>query len=312
VEARAIGRELRRLRALNLIGGHWQQAGGAREGDSINPANGREVGAYAAGGAADARQAIDAARRAFERGGLSRDPLRRAVLLLRWADRLAKRGDLAHLLTLENGKVLAQSQHEIATAIACLRHHARTLMKAAAGAAPPDAARPAGVVAVLVSWHAPVALLIASLAPALAAGCCAVVRPARQSAQVAAAVVGELAAVEGLPSGVVNLVSEAGQEVTPELVASGGVDIVCQRDAHGALGQHMDRRRGKGTAAGTRASQRPHSRQPARLAGAGRRQHASRPCGARRAVRLPDCAEPIERRCRRQQGVATPAEPLPG
>jgi acyl-CoA reductase-like NAD-dependent aldehyde dehydrogenase len=227
VEARAIGREAGRLRALNLIGGQWQQAGGAREGDSINPANGRELGAYAAGGAADARQAIGAARRAFERGGLSPDPGRRAVLLLRWAERLARRGDLAHLLTLENGKVLAQSQHEIATAIGCLRHHARALMKAAAGAAPADAAQPAGVVAVLASWHAPVALLIASLAPALAAGCCAVVRPARQSAQVAAAVVGELAAVEGLPSGVVNLVSEAGQEVTRELVASGSVDIVC-------------------------------------------------------------------------------------
>jgi acyl-CoA reductase-like NAD-dependent aldehyde dehydrogenase len=60
-------------------------------------------------------------RGAFERGGLSPDPVQRAVLLLRWADRLAKRGDLAHLLTLENGKVLAQSQHEICTAIACLR-----------------------------------------------------------------------------------------------------------------------------------------------------------------------------------------------
>jgi acyl-CoA reductase-like NAD-dependent aldehyde dehydrogenase len=218
---------VRSLRALNLIGGQWQQAAGAREGDSINPANGREVGTYSAGGAADARQAIDAARRAFERGGLSPNPRQRAVVLLRWADRLAKRHDLAYLLTLENGKVLAQSQHEISAAIACLRHHACALMKAADGAPASTASQPAGVVAILVSWDAPAASLVASLAPALAAGCCAVVKPARQSVQVVAALVRELGAVEGLPSGVVNLVSEAGQEVTRELVASSGVDIVC-------------------------------------------------------------------------------------
>lgn len=232
MEARAVGLAVERLRALNLIGGHWQHAGGAREGDSINPATGRELGIFAAGGAADARQAIGEARRAFERGGLSPDPAQRALLLLRWADRLLKRRDLAHLLTLENGKVLAQSQHELSTAIACLRHHAGELMKAADGARAPAASQPAGVVAILVSWHAPVASLIASLVPALAAGCCAVVRPARQSAQVAAAVIGELGAVEGLPSGVVNLVSEAGQEVTRELVASRSVDIVCFTGSH--------------------------------------------------------------------------------
>ncbi|WP_182915865.1 aldehyde dehydrogenase family protein [Massilia cavernae] len=224
MEARAIKPEVHRLRAQNLVGGQWQPAGGAREGDSINPANGREIGGFAAGAAADARQATDAARLAFERGGLSHDPARRAELLLRWAERLEKRGDLAHLLTLENGKVLAQSRHEIATAIACVRHHAGQLLQpaAASGAAPA-----AGVVAILVPWHAPVALLVASLAPALAAGCCAVVKPARQSAQVTAAVIGELAAVEGLPAGVVNLVSETGQEVARELVASRGVDVLC-------------------------------------------------------------------------------------
>ena len=224
MEARTLKREVHRLRAQNLIGGHWQPAGGAREGDSINPANGREIGSFAASGTADARQAIDAARRAFERGGLARDPAQRAALLLRWADRLARGGYLAHLLTLENGKVLAQSRHEIATAIACLRLHARQLLQGASWGA---SLQPAGVVAIVVPWHAPVALLVASLAPALAAGCSAIVRPAPQSAQVSAAVIGELAALEGLPSGVVNLVSETGQEVARELVASRGVDILC-------------------------------------------------------------------------------------
>ena len=228
MEAGAPAGAVPRLRALNLIGGHWLAADAAREGDSINPANGREIGRFAAGEAADARQAIDAARRAFERGSLSRDPAQRAALLLRWADRLARRGDLAYLLTLENGKVLAQSRQEIAAAIARLRHEAGKLLQAAgAGTISASVSQPAGVVAILVPWDAPVALLVASLAPALAAGCSAVVKPARQCAQIIAAVIGELAAVEGLPQGVVNVVSETGHQVAGELVASRDVDILC-------------------------------------------------------------------------------------
>ncbi len=224
MQARTLKREVQRLRAQNLIGDQWHPAGGAREGDSINPANGREIGTFAAGAANDARQAVDAARRAFERGGLSRDPAQRAALLLGWADRLARGAYLAPLLTLENGKVLAQSHHEIASAIACLRQHAQQLLQGDSWLA---ALQPAGVVAIFVPWHAPVALLVASLAPALAAGCSAVIKPAPQSAQVSAAVIGELAALEGLPSGVINLVSETGQEVARELVASRSVDILC-------------------------------------------------------------------------------------
>lgn len=227
MEARALGTAGRRLRALNLIGGQWQPASGAREGDSINPANGREIGAFAASGTADAMHAIEAARRAFEGGGLSPDPSRRAALLLRWADRLAGRGDLAQLLTLENGKVLAQSRQEIAAAVACVRRCAAQLEH---GVAP--ATQPAGVVAIIVPWHAPVASLVAWLAPALAAGCAAVVKPARQAAQVSAAVIAELAAVEGVPCGVVNLVSETGQDVARELVASRQVDMLCFTGSH--------------------------------------------------------------------------------
>ena len=222
MEARAIGTSATRLRALNLIGGQWQPASGAREGDSINPANSREIGTFAASGAADAMQAIEAARRAFEAGGLSRDPALRAGLLLRWADRLAGRDDLAQLLTLENGKVLAQSRQEIAAAVACLRQYAAQLRH---GVSP--AMHAAGVVAIIVPWHAPVASLVAWLAPALAAGCAAVVKPARQSAQVSAAVIAELAAVDGMSCGVVNLVLETGQEVARELVASRQVDVLC-------------------------------------------------------------------------------------
>jgi betaine-aldehyde dehydrogenase len=86
--------------------------------------------------------------------------------------------------------------------------------------------QPAGVVGMIVAWHAPVALLVGALAPALAAGCTVVVKPAPQCAQVIAAVIGELAALDGFPAGVVNLVCETGHEAAKELVASPEVDIV--------------------------------------------------------------------------------------
>lgn len=210
-----------RLRAQNLIGGAWQGAAGARTGDSINPADCREIGSYAASGAVDARQAIAAARRAFDAGGLAPEPPRRAALLLAWANRLAAHPGLAQLLTLENGKVLAQAQAEVDYALACLRAHAGQLLNG-------EVSGPAaGVVAILPPAHAPVAVLMAALAPALAAGCTVIVTPARQSAQVTAAVLAELMAVGSVPAGVVNLVLEAGREVARELVASHGVEVVC-------------------------------------------------------------------------------------
>lgn len=66
-----------------------------------------------------------------------------------------------------------------------------------------------------------------SLAPALAAGCTAVIRPARQCAQIVTAVIAELTSLEGMVPGVVNLVTESGQEVARELAASSSVDVLC-------------------------------------------------------------------------------------
>lgn len=217
------------LCALNLIDGQWQAAAGARGGDSINPATGIEIGWFTASGAADAQQAIGAARRAFELGCWPHKPALRRALLLRWADRLAARADLARLLTVENGKVLAQSRWEIVAAIALVRRCARLAGRAGEGALDGE---PAGVVGIIVPWHAPVMLLVAALAPALAAGCTVVIKPAPQSVQVIAAVIGELAALDGLPGGVVNLVCESAHEAARELVASPGVDVLRFAGSH--------------------------------------------------------------------------------
>jgi acyl-CoA reductase-like NAD-dependent aldehyde dehydrogenase len=85
---------------------------------------------------------------------------------------------------------------------------------------------PAGVAAIIVPWNGPVLLLIRSLAPALCAGCTAVVKPAPQTTLVTAAVLRELAEIARMPRGAVNLVGETGHAAAEYLVASDEVDVI--------------------------------------------------------------------------------------
>ena len=221
------------LTARNYIGGQWQGAPGGATGESRNPADGSVIGAYAASGAQDARQAIAAARQAFETSLWPHDARLRQMVLWQWADRLEKRQELAALLTQENGKVLAQSRGEMAAAISEIRYYAGLtrhmpghFMEVEPGAYSATLREAAGVAGLIIPWNAPVVLLIRSLAPALAAGCTTVIKPAHQTAQITAEVLRELAAIESLPRGVLNLVLERGSEVAQELVASNEVDVL--------------------------------------------------------------------------------------
>ncbi|HWH82116.1 MAG TPA: aldehyde dehydrogenase family protein, partial [Burkholderiaceae bacterium] len=167
--------------ALNLIDGRWQPALAGAWGERANPADGRYLGRHAAGGRADAQAAIDAARRAFERIDWAQDARRRQMVMLRWADRLEARAEeLARLLTLENGKVLAQARGEMAGAISEIRYYAGLarylpghVFEVEPGCFSTLLKEPAGVAGIIVPWNAPVVLLIRSLTPALAAGCTA-------------------------------------------------------------------------------------------------------------------------------------------
>jgi len=221
------------LNALNYIDGQWQGAAGGASGESRNPADGSVIGTYAASGVAEARAAIVAARQAFETSLWSHDARLRQMVLLQWADRLERRAELAALLTQENGKVLAQSRGEMAGAISEIRYYAGLtrhmpghFMEVEPGAYSATLREAAGVAGLIIPWNAPVVLLIRSLAPALAAGCTVVVKPAHQTAQITTQVLRELAAVESLPRGVLNLVLENGSAVAQELVASGEVDVL--------------------------------------------------------------------------------------
>ncbi|MGF6273310.1 betaine-aldehyde dehydrogenase [Massilia sp. UYP11] len=221
------------LHARNYIDGEWQDAAGGATGASHDPASGAVIGRFAASTKDDARRAIASARRAFDESHWAHDARQRQMVLLQWADRLERCTGLASLLTLENGKVLPQARGEMAAAISEIRYYAGLarhipghFMEVEPGAYSATLREAAGVAALIIPWNAPIVLLIRSLAPALAAGCTVVVKPAHQTAQISAAVLHELAAVELLPRGVLNLVLEQGSEAAQELTTSADVDVL--------------------------------------------------------------------------------------
>lgn len=229
------------LQALNLIGGEWQPAQSGDWAPSVDPSNGQMLGQLAASGKADGKAAISAARAAFEQPQWSQNPRLRQMVMLRWADRMeARTEELAHLLTRENGKVLAQSRGEIAAAVSEIRYYAGLarylpghVFEVEPGSFSTLLKEPAGVAGIIVPWNAPAVLLIRSLTPALAAGCTTVVKPAPQTALITAALIETLHNCEGLPPGVVNLVSETGHEVAALLAESPEVDVISFTGSNG-------------------------------------------------------------------------------
>ncbi|MGY3610177.1 MULTISPECIES: aldehyde dehydrogenase family protein [unclassified Bradyrhizobium] len=222
------------LHALNLIDGVWQPASSGKTVPSIDPSNQAVVGRVEAGGKKDAEAAVSAARGAFERAGWSQNPRLRQLVMLRWADRMEQRGaELARLLTLENGKPLAQSRGEIEGSVSEIRYYAGLtrhipghVLEVEPGTFSTMLKEPAGVAGLIIPWNAPAVLLIRALTPALAAGCTAVIKPAPQTALVTAEIIKCLSDVEQLPAGVVNLVNEQGHEVAEYLVTSPEVDVL--------------------------------------------------------------------------------------
>lgn len=220
--------------AQHWIGGRWVPASDGTEGESMDPATMDLVGRFAAGGLEEAAQAISAARATFDHGLWAQSPRLRQDCLLEWAARIEEnKPDVAELLTRENGKVFAQAQGEVTAAISEIRFYAgqaRAIRGSAQEVEPGVFSavyrEPAGVAGIIVPWNGPVLLLIRSLAPALAAGCTAIVKPAAQTSLVTAAVLRALAAVAALPEGTVNLVMETGHAVGEALVASPDVELI--------------------------------------------------------------------------------------
>ena len=222
------------LHAEHFIGGVWIDEDPKSARTVINPASGDRIGTYAIGSAALANRAIAVARAAFENSDWSRAPRQRAEAILTFSNRMQQRRDeLIRILTYENGKVIPQAAAEIDICISEAKFYAglaRTIFGRNAEIMPGKLSllmrEPIGVAGIIVPWNAPATLLVRSLAPALAAGCACVIKPAPQTPLINKALIECLDGIEELPAGIVNSVNESGAEVGKALVQSESIDVI--------------------------------------------------------------------------------------
>jgi len=210
-------------RTANFIGGEWCNAAG-RMLEVSDPATGALIAQVPDSGADAARAAVDAAHAAFP--AWRRTPAKqRAQILKRWNDLvLANQDDLGRLISREQGKPLAEGIGEVAYAASYIEWFAEEATRANGDVIPaPVPGRrmfaikePVGVVAAITPWNFPAAMIARKIAPALAAGCTVVCKPAEDTPLTSLALVA-LAAQAGVPAGVLNIVT-ASRERTPEVV----------------------------------------------------------------------------------------------
>jgi betaine-aldehyde dehydrogenase len=218
--------------ALNWIGGQW--VGGDAAFDSINPATYEVIGSYVDGGESAAIDSIAAAKRAFAETPWARDRQLRARVLNQLADAFEQHHDeLVELLSTENGKIKREAAFEVSMVPNKLHFYASAVRFDFGRAVEPKPGslsivlrQPMGVAGVIVPWNSPVVLMIRSLAPALAAGCTAVVKMPGQSAQVAALISKLMSEAPDLPPGVINCFSEQHAAGSRYLIASPDVPVI--------------------------------------------------------------------------------------
>ena len=204
------------LKTQCLIDGDWRDADGGATFAVHNPADGAQLAVVPDMGAAETRRAIEAAERAWP-AWRAKTAKERAAVLRKWFDlMLANAGELALLLTSEQGKPLAEAKGEVAYAASFLEWFAEEAKRAYGDTIPATQAdkrfivvkQPIGVCAAITPWNFPAAMITRKVAPALAAGCTVVVKPAEQTPLTALALAG-LAQRAGFPAGVFNVVTGA-------------------------------------------------------------------------------------------------------
>ena len=219
--------DLRLFRQACYIDGAWVEATAGNEINVDDPSTGEVIGSVPKMGAAQTRQAIEAAARAFPewRGRTAKE---RASVIRRWFDLMvANQNDLAHLMTLEQGKPLAESRGEIMYAASFLEWFSEEAKRVYGDTIPPHQAdkrivvikEPVGVVACITPWNFPAAMITRKAGPALAAGCTVVLKPASQT-PFSALALAELAERAGVPKGVFNVITGKASEIGGELASN--------------------------------------------------------------------------------------------
>ncbi|HYJ30605.1 MAG TPA: aldehyde dehydrogenase family protein [Allosphingosinicella sp.] len=222
-----------------FIDGEWVASTHGKTIDVFDPSTGKRIATIADASDADVDRAVAAARRAFDDGrwtGLP--PARRARLMERLADLIeANLADLAELESIDNGKPRAASQgYDIPKCADTLRYAAGWATKLSGEHIEPAGfpagtvhayvrREPVGVCAQIVPWNFPMMMAVQKIAPALAAGCTLVLKPAEQT-PLTALRLADLVAEAGFPAGVVNVVTGLGETAGDRMVRHPDVDKI--------------------------------------------------------------------------------------
>ena len=212
------------LKEANLINGEWVQADSGETIDVVNPANGQRLGAVPKSGAAETRRAIDAAHDAF--AGWSRTTAaHRAGLMRKLHDAIMDNRDaLGELLTLEQGKPLAEAKGEVGMSASYVLWFAEEARRVYGDTIPSPwgdrrmmaIKQPVGVIGAITPWNFPSSMLARKIGPALATGCTSVVKPATATPYSGLAW-GALAEEAGIPKGVINVLTGSSSAIGKEL-----------------------------------------------------------------------------------------------
>ena len=212
------------IKQANLIGGQWVAADSGATIDVINPASGKAIGTVPKSGKAETVRAIEAAALAFKTWRKTTANERSQKMRKLHDLILANQDALAEILTMEQGKSLAEAKGEVASSAAYILWYAEEARRVYGDLVPsPWADRrimvtkePVGVVAAITPWNFPSSMLARKIGPALATGCTVVVKPATQTPY-SGLVWGVLCEEAGIPAGVVNILTGSASEIGGEL-----------------------------------------------------------------------------------------------
>ncbi len=215
------------FRQQGYINGEWRDADSKATVNVTNPADGSVIGTIPNMGAAETRRAIEAANAALP-GWRAKLAKERANILRKWFElMIANTDDLALIMTTEQGKPLAEAKGEIGYAASFIEWFAEEAKRVYGDVIPQHQAdkrlvvikQPVGVCGLITPWNFPAAMITRKAAPALAAGCTVVIKPATQTPYSAFALA-ELAGRAGVPNGVINIVSGSAKEIGGELTSN--------------------------------------------------------------------------------------------
>ncbi|WP_430707718.1 NADP-dependent succinate-semialdehyde dehydrogenase [Pseudomonas benzopyrenica] len=215
------------FRQQAYVDGAWIDADSGATVKVDNPATGETLGTIPKLGRAETKRAIDAANRALP-AWRALTAKERSAKLRRWYELMIEnQDDLGRLMTLEQGKPLAEAKGEIVYAASFIEWFAEEAKRIYGDTIPGHQAdkrilvikQPIGVTAAITPWNFPTAMITRKAGPALAAGCTMVIKPASQTPYSALALV-ELAERAGIPKGVLSVVTGSAAEIGAELTES--------------------------------------------------------------------------------------------